>query len=649
VGCSGASAASPDAAWACVADFAHPWHPAINWMKPEAGPNGQTRRRFAAVGEDTTYLEQLTYLSHSDHVMKYSALEGIEGAKSYHAQLSVTPTPEGGAALSWRAEIDATPERADDIAAGTKAIFEVGLAALAALEACPSAPAVSPYAPVKIGFRQIGLSPRLAVNIAPAGLEQTDTLCIFLHGIGGNRSNWDAQMSAMGAHVPCVALDLRGYGDSEPGPEPSTIDAYCADILTVADAFHASKIILCGLSYGAWIATSFAMRHGSRLAGLVLAGGCTGMSEASDETRIGFRQSREEPLDRGQTPADFAPGVVKIIAGPKADEAMKKALMDSMAAIPVATYRDALRCFTNPAEVFDFARISCPVLLMTGEFDRLAPVKEIRAVSVAMHAVGSTPDIQFEIIPDAGHVCNLEAPEAFNAHLLAFLERITLNTAPLSGREIRRQAKRARILAAALAEFARNGFSGASMQAIAARAGVSKPTLYQYFGQKDALLGAVLDVGKSELLAPFENTQGQPLAKILWQFSWTYADFVLRPDMLSLARLIIGEAERLPEVARDYQAKGPLKALAGIVRFLQTQKAAGMLKFDDAEMAAQHLWSLILSPTRERLMHHPNERPDRDTLARHITHGLKVFLMAYSTNAAADIATLEDVAKGDDT
>lgn len=649
VDCSGVSTAPAEAVWTRVQDFTNPWHPAIDWMKPEPGPNGQTRRRFAAGGEDKTYLEQLTYLSHSDHVMKYTALEGIEGAKSYNAQLSVTPGPDGGSALSWQAEIDANPKQADDIATGTKAIFEAGLVALATAMPSPSAPALPPDAPAKIGYRQIGQSPRLAVNVAPAGLEQADTLCIFLHGIGGHRSNWDAQMAAMGAHTPCVALDLRGYGDSELGQEPSTVAAYCADILAVADAFQADKIILCGLSYGAWIATSFAMRHEPRLAGLIVAGGCTGMSEASEETREGFRLSREGPLDAGQTPADFAPGVVAIIAGPKADEAVKSALLNSMAGIPVATYRDALRCFTNPEELFNFAKISCPVLLMTGEFDRLAPVTEIRAVSVAMHAARPAPDIQFETLPGAGHVCNLEAPEAFNAHLLPFLRRVTVVTARPSGKEIRRQAKRKRILDAALAEFARDGFSGASMQAIAERAGVSKPTLYQYFGQKDALFGAVLEVGKSELLAPFKNTQGQPLAKTLWQFSWTYADFVLRPDMLSIARLIIGEAERLPRVAHEYQAKGPLKALAGIVSFLQSQKAAGLLKFDDTEMAAQHLWSLILSPTRERLMHHPNERPDRDTLAHHITQGLWVFLMAYSTNAAADIAMLDDVAKGDDT
>ena len=67
------------------------------------------------------------------------------------------------------------------------------------------------------------------------------------------------------------------------GFRQSTIDDYCEDILRVMAAFNADKIILCGLSYGSWIVTSFAMRRPDKLAGLVLSGGCAGMSEAGLE------------------------------------------------------------------------------------------------------------------------------------------------------------------------------------------------------------------------------------------------------------------------------------------------------------------------------------------------------------------------------
>lgn len=222
-----------------------------------------------------------------------------------------------------------------------------------------------------------------------------------------------------------AALDLRGYGDSTLGHRPSTVDDYCADILRIADNFGARKLVLVGLSYGSWIATSFAMRHPEMLAGLVLSGGCTGMSEAGPDEREAFRVSREVPLNAGQVPADFAPSVVKVLAGPDATESTRQALYDSMAAIPAATYRDALVCFTNPLERFDFAKLALPVLLMTGEHDRLAPPAEIRGVADRIWDASPRPDVRFEVIPGAGHVCNVEKPDAYNRHLLDFLGRLT--------------------------------------------------------------------------------------------------------------------------------------------------------------------------------------------------------------------------------
>ena len=131
----------------------------------------------------------------------------------------------------------------------------------------------------------------------------------------------------------------------------------------------------------------------------------------------------------------------------------------------------------------------------------------------------------------------------------------------------------------------------------------------------------------------------------LWTFSWTYADFVLRPDMLSLARLILGEASRRPESAVTYHQTGPGLAFAGIVSFIEESVAAGELATDEPEFAAQDLWSLILSGTRDHYLHYANERPTRDELLAAITHGLRVFLTVYSTDAETDLAALDQLAK----
>jgi pimeloyl-ACP methyl ester carboxylesterase len=268
---------------------------------------------------------------------------------------------------------------------------------------------------------QLAGAPRIVLNHTGP---RANILCLFLHGIGGSRTNWDAQLAVAGQHVTAAAMDLRGYGDSDLGPAPSTVDDYCQDIRRAMGHFGASRLVLCGLSYGSWIATSFAMRHPEKLSGLILSGGCTGMSEASAEEQAAFRAAREVPLNQGKSPADFAPTVVQLIASPNAGPEVREQLRASMAAIPSATYRDALQCFAHPKERFDFSKLTMPVLMMTGEHDRLAPPTEIRGVAERIHAASPDPNVRFEVIAGAGHVCNVEAPASYNRVLTEFLQSL---------------------------------------------------------------------------------------------------------------------------------------------------------------------------------------------------------------------------------
>lgn len=391
-------------------------------MQAEKTETGGLIRQFSVKGDDRVYRERLTYFSDSERVMAYRYVAGIKGVQSYDARLTVTPAPTG-AIIAMSAELSAPQPRAREIADGTQIVFDAGTRAIAGLAVAVEVPDTTEPAnrPADFEHIQIGTDPRLALTTGGQG---GDILCLFLHGIGGSRANWDRQIAALAPITRVAALDLRGYGDSTLGPAQSTIDDYCADILHVMAALEAKKLILCGLSFGAWIATSFAMRHPDKLKALVLSGGCTGMSEASAEERAAFRSSRETPLLAGQTPADFAPSVVSVIAGPNATAAQRDALFMSMKAIPAATYADALRCFTNPLEKFDFSKLALPVLLMTGAHDRLAPPAEIKRVARRIWDASPQPDIRFEVIAGAGHVCNLEKPEAYNAILTDFLSRV---------------------------------------------------------------------------------------------------------------------------------------------------------------------------------------------------------------------------------
>lgn len=415
-----ALAASPEAVWSVVADFCGAWHPAIATIRAERDERGALVRAFTVHGEDTVYREQLTWFSDSDRSLAYTHLEGIAGAEAYDGRITVEAGGHGGSTVRWSASVEAASPRLQEICEGTKAIFEMGLAALSQRALNIDAAEQPAPLPAHAATRNMAIDgdPRLALTATTDG---DGPLCLFLHGIGGSRENWLPQLEAVGGAMRAAALDLRGYGGSALGLGQSTVDDYCGDILRVKEEFGAERLVLVGLSYGSWVATSFAMRHPSMLAGLVLSGGCTGMSEASLEEREAFRVSRKVPLDAGQTPADFAPAVVKVLAGPNASDTVKKQLFQSMAAIPSATYRDALVCFTNPSERFDFSRLTMPVLMMTGEHDRLAPPSEIRGVAERILAQAARPNVRYETIADAGHVCNLEQSEAYSRILLEFL------------------------------------------------------------------------------------------------------------------------------------------------------------------------------------------------------------------------------------
>lgn len=136
---------------------------------------------------------------------------------------------------------------------------------------------------------------------------------------------------------------------------------------------------------------------------------------------------------------------------------------------------------------------------------------------------------------------------------------------PLSRREANRLERRARLLEAALTVFSRDGYAGATMDAVAAEAGLTKPTLYQYFPSKEALFSAMMLGKRDAMLAVFEHDDALDMVPALLRFAWAYADTVMRPELLALARLIIGEVQRFPEIGRAYQASGPDQVLRGVM------------------------------------------------------------------------------------
>ncbi len=216
---------------------------------------------------------------------------------------------------------------------------------------------------------------------------------------------------------------------------------------------------------------------------------------------------------------------------------------------------------------------------------------------------------------------------------------------PISRREQNRIERRTSALDAALTVFSGKGYAATTMDAIAAEAGLTKPTLYQYFPSKDDLFREMMLAPREQMLMAFDHTGKKCHVTQLWEFSWIYAKTVMRPEFLALARLVIGDAQRAPDMGQAYQAMGPDRVLKGLADFMSRQAAIKRLEIEDAELAAEDFWGLILSAPRNRALHVPGSYRNVDQLGKYIKNGIKVFIRAYSTDPTADLKRLARLIK----
>ena len=158
------------------------------------------------------------------------------------------------------------------------------------------------------------------------------------------------------------------------------------------------------------------------------------------------------------------------------------------------------------------------------------------------------------------------------------------------------QRKIAKILAAARAEFMANGFSSTSIEAIAARAEVSKVTVYAWFQTKENLFG---DVVKSECAHMHENfvgehLEGKSLRDILIFAATCMLDFLMRDEMVRFERILASEVNRDPKIGDYFLDNGPRMLLADLINLLQIFVEKGEIHSDDLRASAEMLAGLVM-------------------------------------------------------
>lgn len=194
--------------------------------------------------------------------------------------------------------------------------------------------------------------------------------------------------------------------------------------------------------------------------------------------------------------------------------------------------------------------------------------------------------------------------------------------------------KRRAVVEAATGLFLQHGYPGTSMDQIAAAAGVSKPTVYRFFADKEQLfteivLGTLDQAGQPfrDRLAALAGTTR--LTGDLRQVARDYLATVIQPPVLQLRRLVIGASPYLPEVARTYYERAPEQTMQALAGCFGQLAARGLLRISDPAAAAGHFAFLVLGRALDKSLFCGDAPFTAAQLAAQADAGVTVFLAAY--------------------
>ncbi len=172
------------------------------------------------------------------------------------------------------------------------------------------------------------------------------------------------------------------------------------------------------------------------------------------------------------------------------------------------------------------------------------------------------------------------------------------------------------------------------MDGIAEIAGVSKPTIYKHFGDKDRLFVAtiVADIAAAEsktqaLIDALPETQD--LAYDLRRFARAHVADVMQPHLVRMRRRLIGEAERFPELAATWFTNGPAKGHSTLAAVFSKLADRGLLNVVDPLAAAEQFNWLALIPLNRAMFFIDPTRPE--DLRQAADRAVEMFLCNYGT------------------
>jgi pimeloyl-ACP methyl ester carboxylesterase len=273
------------------------------------------------------------------------------------------------------------------------------------------------------GFRALRVGPQGGVVTgAEAG---SGPPLVLLHGLGGTWEYWQGTMTLLAGSARCVALDLPGFGDSDPPPGGFTLDSAVDGLARAVRELGAGPAAICGHSLGGPLSVRLALRHPDTVSRLVLVGP-SGLKPAPPwQTRAlklvpVYRLLRRAPFRWEHwllrvTPVRRAALRALVDDPSTVDDHTARTLVDG--GRKARELRGAIKASFATGLASEAARAAVPVRAIWGDRDRMVPPGD----SVLLERAVPGPTVHF--LPGCGHLPMVERPEAFAA-LLAELAAV---------------------------------------------------------------------------------------------------------------------------------------------------------------------------------------------------------------------------------
>jgi pimeloyl-ACP methyl ester carboxylesterase len=254
---------------------------------------------------------------------------------------------------------------------------------------------------LRIAFQRAGTGPPL----------------VLLHGGFSDSRAWRRQLEDLSDEFTVVAWDAPGCGRSSDPPETFRLPDYADCLADFVDAAGLGTPHVGGLSFGGGLALELYRRHPGSPRSLVLASAYAGWAGSLPEQEVQARLERAL-RDAQRPPREWVDTYLPTFFTDDVPQGVVDETVEMMLDTRPGGMIPMLRGFAEADLREVLPRIAVPTLLLYGADDVRSP----RPVAEELHA--RIPTSRLVVMPDVGHVAQMEAPDVFNAHVRAFLRSV---------------------------------------------------------------------------------------------------------------------------------------------------------------------------------------------------------------------------------